>query len=596
MVSANDVRAKYLKFFKDRGHIEIPSAPLVPENDPTTLFTGFGMQPMLPYLLGQPHPLGTRLVDSQKCFRSQDIEEVGDNCHTTFFEMLGNWSLGDYFKAEQQAWIWEFFTKELGLDPKRLYVSVFEGNNQVPRDEEAADNWKKLGVSSEHIFYYGVEKNWWARSSYASMPIGEPGGPDSEVFYDFGTPHDPKFGDSCHPNCDCGRFLEIGNNVFMTYQKTKDGFEPLAKKNIDFGGGLERITAAVNHDPDIFKTDLFSIILKTVEDYTDKKYSDDQNKPAMRTITDHLKAATFLMVDGVTPSNKTQGYFLRRLLRRAAVKMHQLKGGLTPIPGFQAICHSVLETYRDAVYFEESKDRETVRSIIEEEMSKFSDTLDRGLREFNKYQDNQLNALNAFNLYQTYGFPYEVTEELFKQKGKDLDKNEFDHINERHKKLSRTASASMFKGGLQDQSEIVTKYHTATHLLHAALRRVLGIHVSQKGSNITVERLRFDFSHPEKLTDDKIKQVEEIVNKKIGEDIKIERVEMPKAQALAEGALAFFPEKYPEVTSVYSIGDFSQELCGGPHVQSTGEIGRIKITRQEAVSAGVRRIYATAVS
>jgi len=596
MVSANDVRAKYLKFFKDRGHIEIPSAPLVPENDPTTLFTGFGMQPMLPYLLGQPHPLGTRLVDSQKCFRSQDIEEVGDNCHTTFFEMLGNWSLGDYFKAEQQAWIWEFFTKELGLDPKRLYVSVFEGNNQVPRDEEAADNWKKLGVSSEHIFYYGVEKNWWARSSYASMPIGEPGGPDSEVFYDFGTPHDPKFGDSCHPNCDCGRFLEIGNNVFMTYQKTKDGFEPLAKKNIDFGGGLERITAAVNHDPDIFKTDLFSIILKTVEDYTDKKYSDDQNKPAMRTITDHLKAATFLMVDGVTPSNKTQGYFLRRLLRRAAVKMHQLKGGLTPIPGFQAICHSVLETYRDTVYFEESKDRETVRSIIEEEMSKFSDTLDRGLREFNKYQDNQLNALNAFNLYQTYGFPYEVTEELFKQKGKDLDKNEFDHINERHKKLSRTASASMFKGGLQDQSEIVTKYHTATHLLHAALRRVLGIHVSQKGSNITVERLRFDFSHPEKLTDDKIKQVEEIVNKKIGEDIKIERVEMPKAQALAEGALAFFPEKYPEVTSVYSIGDFSQELCGGPHVQSTGEIGRIKITRQEAVSAGVRRIYATAVS
>ena len=596
MVSANDVRAKYLKFFKDRGHIEIPSAPLVPENDPTTLFTGFGMQPMLPYLLGQPHPLGTRLVDSQKCFRSQDIEEVGDNCHTTFFEMLGNWSLGDYFKAEQQAWIWEFFTKELGLDPKRLYVSVFEGNNQVPRDEEAADNWKKLGVSSEHIFYYGVEKNWWARSSYASMPIGEPGGPDSEVFYDFGTPHDPKFGDSCHPNCDCGRFLEIGNNVFMTYQKTKDGFEPLAKKNIDFGGGLERITAAVNHDPDIFKTDLFSIILKTVEDYTDKKYSDDQNKPAMRTITDHLKAATFLMVDGVTPSNKTQGYFLRRLLRRAAVKMHQLKGGLTPIPGFQAICHSVLETYRDAVYFEESKDRETVRSIIEEEMSKFSDTLDRGLREFNKYQDNQLNALNAFNLYQTYGFPYEVTEELFKQKGKDLDKNEFDHINERHKKLSRTASASMFKGGLQDQSEIVTKYHTATHLLHAALRRVLGIHVSQKGSNITVERLRFDFSHPEKLTDDKIKQVEEIVNKKIGEDIKIERVEMPKAQALAEGALAFFPEKYPEVTSVYSIGDFSQELCGGPHVQSTGEIGRIKIPRQEAVSAGVRRIYATAVS
>jgi len=564
MVSANDVRAKYLKFFKDRGHVEIPSAPLVPENDPTTLFTGSGMQPMLPYLLGQSHPLGTRLVDSQKCFRAQDIEEVGDNRHDTFFEMLGNWSLGDYFKDEQQAWIWEFFTKQLHLDPKKLFVSVFEGNAQVPKDEEAAANWKKLGVSPDHIFYYGVDKNWWARSSYAGMPVGEPGGPDSEIFYDFGSPHD------CHPNCDCGRFMEIGNNVFMTYQKTKDGFAPLAKKNIDFGGGLERITAAVNNDPDIFKTDSFSSIIEILG---------GEISPRTRIIADHVKASVFLIADGVLPGNKAQGYFLRRLLRRAMVKMQNH----LPLE----IVDAVITTYDQTPYFKNSN-IDLIKQTISEENTKFEKTLHDGLK--------KLSEVSPFDLYQSYGFPLEIIEELYQEKGLKLDQDAFAVARTKHQEESRTASKGMFKGGLQDQSEIVTKYHTATHLLHAALRKVLGTHVSQKGSNITAERLRFDFSHPEKLTDEQITAVESLVNQKISEDIPVIWGEMPKSQALAEGAMAFFPEKYPEITSVYTIGDFSKELCGGPHVQSTGEIGRIKIIRQEAVSAGVRRIYATAIS
>ncbi|MEK7091262.1 MAG: alanine--tRNA ligase [Patescibacteria group bacterium] len=592
MVSANDIRAKYIKFFKDRGHVEIPSAPLVPENDPTTLFTGSGMQSMMPYLLGQPHPLGAKIVDSQKCFRAQDIEEVGDNRHTTFFEMLGNWSLGDYFKAEQQAWIWEFFTKELGLGPQKLYVSLFEGNDQVSRDEEAADNWKKLGVSSDHIFYYGVEKNWWARSSYASMPIGEPGGPDSEIFYDFGTPHDKKFGEICHPNCDCGRFLEIGNNVFMTYRKTKDGFEPLIKKNIDFGGGLERLTAAANNTPDIFTSDAFQPMIDAINRSTGKIYG--ENKPVMQIIADHVKAATFLIYDGANPSNKAQGYMVRRLLRRAAIKMRKLGSG-SDMQDFDFLVDTAMKIY-EGIYFVNKEARNKVKGEISSEMIKFDETINKGMK--------QLGQVSPFDLYQSYGFPLEIIEELYQEKGLKLDKEEFTKAKAAHQEESRTASKGMFKGGLVDHSEIATKYHTATHLLHAALRKVLGTHVSQEGSNITSERLRFDFSHPEKLTDEQITAVENLVNRKISNDIVVARQEMPKSQALAEGALAFFPEKYPEITSVYTIGDpsagsgqvFSKELCGGPHVQSTGEIGRIKITRQEAVSAGIRRIYATAIS
>ena len=569
-MNADEIRQKYLDFFAKRGHTIIPSSPLIPENDPTTLFTGSGMQPMLPYLLGQPHPLGTRIVDSQKCFRTQDIEEVGDNRHTTFFEMLGNWSLGDYFKQEQITWIWEFFTKELGLSKDKLYVSVFAGNDQVKRDTETADLWKSLDVPAERIFYYDEHKNWWARSAYADMPIGEPGGPDSEVFFEFThVPHDKKFGIKCHPNCDCGRFIEIGNNVFMAYKKTNNGFEPLQKKNIDFGGGLERISAAVNNDPDIFNTSLFNQIIKSFG-------VEYQGQPVMRITADHMRAATFLIKDGVRPGNKGQGYFLRRLLRRAAVKNKQVEG-----KNLADVVEAVVATY--PMYLALS-DVQPIKEVIGEELTKFDKTLEEGLK--------KLGQISAFDLYQSYGFPEEVIVELYQQKGLQFNEVEFNKLKSQHQDLSRTASKGMFKGGLQDQSEITTKYHTATHLLHAALRQVLGDHVQQKGSNITTERLRFDFSHPGRLSDEEIKKIEDLVNEKIREDIPVVKKEMEKKRALAEGALAFFPEKYPEVTNVYTIGDFSKELCGGPHMASTGAIGRIKITKEESVGAGVRRVYA----
>lgn len=571
MVKASEIRSKYLKFFADRGHKIIPSAPLVPENDPTTLFTGSGMQPMLPFLLGEPHPLGTRFVDSQKCFRGQDIEEVGDNRHDTFFEMLGNWSLGDYFKQEQLAWCWEFLTKELSLPKEKLYVSVFEGDREIPKDEEATEIWKKLGVQDDHIFYYDETKNWWSRAGIkANMPIGEPGGPDSEVFYDFGTPHDPKHGKECHPNCDCGRFSEIGNSVFMTYKKTDQGFLPLEKKNIDFGGGLERLTAAADNIPDTFKTDLYSRIIDSIG---------QQVNPTTRIIADHLKASVFLIADGVTPSNKAQGYFLRRLLRRAMVK---LQSPITP-----KIVESVFATYSDTPYFDQITTNR-VFEIITGEQDKFNKTLREGLK--------KLGEVSPFDLFQTYGFPVEITEELYKEKGLKFNRDEFEKELSKHQELSRTASKGMFRGGLQDHSDITTRYHTATHLLHAALRQILGSHVQQKGSNITGDRLRFDFSHDAKLTNQQIQDVEKIINEKISENIPVTKMEMPKTKALAEGALAFFPERYPEVTSVYQIGDFSKELCGGPHVNSTGGIGSIKITKEESAGAGIRRIYATAVS
>lgn len=561
-----------MEFFQKRGHVIVPSVPLVPENDPTTLFTGSGMQPMIPFLLGQTHPLGVRLVDSQKCFRAQDIEEVGDNRHDTFFEMLGNWSLGDYFKKDQQAWIWEFFTKELNLDPKRLYVSVFEGNAEVPKDQEAVSIWKSLGVADDHIYFYGVKKNWWARSSFENMPVGEPGGPDSEVFYDFGTEHDPKYGKDCHPNCDCGRFMEIGNNVFMTYKKTATGFEPLAHKNIDFGGGLERIAAVVNNDPDQFKTDLYWPIIQSF----DINY--DQNEYPLRIIADHIKASVFLIDEGLIPSNKAQGYFLRRLLRRAAVKAKQLGLALE----FSNAIKAVFEIY--PMYL---KNITNVNAVIDLEMTNFQKTLDQGLK--------QIDKVSPFDLFQSYGFPIEITEELYKQKGLNLDREAFDLQLKSHRDLSRTAGKGMFKGGLQDASEITTRYHTATHLLHAALRQVLGNHVSQKGSNITSERLRFDFSHDKKLSEIELLEIERLVNQKINEDIEVNKLEMKKDEALKMGALAFFPEKYPDITSVYKIGDYSMELCGGPHVTSTSEIGRFKINREESAGAGIRRIYATAL-
>ena len=572
MVSANDIRVKYLKFFKDRGHVEIPSAPLVPENDPSVLFTTAGMHPLVPYLLGQPHSAGKRLVDIQKCLRTDDIDEVGDTIHHTFFEMLGNWSLGDYFKEDAIAWSYEFLTKELNLDPNRIYITCFAGDQDAPKDTESAEIWKSVGIPDERIFFYPKKDNWWG-------PAGATGpcGPDTEMHYDMTQkPHGP----DCKPGCSCGRFSEIWNDVFMQYNKNeKSRFEKLPKPNVDTGMGLERTLAVVNGLDDNYLTELWQPAIQKISQLSGLQYLG--NEKSFRIIADHIRAAAFVICDGVIPSNKERGYILRRLIRRATLQLNRLG-----IKSYVSAAGELVDVFIPT-------NKSLIHNTFQEEINKFEKTLDRGLREFNKL--DLINGKIAFDLFQTFGFPWELTAELAREKGNEINRSEFQKEFNKHQELSRTASAGMFKGGLVDHSEIATKYHTATHLLHAALRQVLGTHVQQKGSNITAERLRFDFSHPEKLTDEQIKQVEDLINEKIKQDLKVERVEMPKTQALAEGALAFFPEKYPEITSVYSIGNFSKELCGGPHVQSTGEIGRIKITRQEAVSAGVRRIYAAAI-
>jgi alanyl-tRNA synthetase len=551
-MTSGEIRQKYLQFFEARGHKIIPAAPLVLANDPTTLFTSSGMQPLVPYLLGQPHPAGKRLVDSQPCFRAQDIEEVGDNRHTTFFEMLGNWSLGDYFKSEQLAWFWEFLTDELGLPSKRLAVTVFEGNADVPRDEESARIWKSLGM--KRIFYYGVDKNWWSRSGVpAAMPAGEPGGPDSEVFFEFtGVPHDPKYGKVCHPNCDCGRFLEIGNSVFMQYQKQADGsLQELAQKNVDFGGGLERLTVATSDGPDIFKIDIFMSMRKRLE-------NDLGDSQVLRIVLDHLRAAEVMITTGVTPSNKEQGYMLRRLIRRAALQAKLVN-----------------------VDLEAKIDNEVIR----EEIKKFKSSLDRGLKLVGK--------ISAFDLWQTYGFPKEITQELLKQQGKHFDEDSFNKDFEAHQQKSRRASRGKFAGGLADHSETVTKLHTATHLLQAALRQILGSHVRQEGSNITAERLRFDFSHPKPITAKEAKAAENLLNAQIKANLPVVKTVEDRNAALASGAVAFFREKYGDKVSVYTIGDFSRELCGGPHVAATGMIGSVKIDKVQAIGTGLKRIYAS---
>ncbi|MEK7497692.1 MAG: alanine--tRNA ligase [Patescibacteria group bacterium] len=568
-MNSSEVKEKYLKFFQKKGHKIIPSAPLVLQNDTTTLFTSSGMQPLVPYLLGENHPEGKRLVNSQPAIRIQDIEEVGDNRHTIFFEMLGNWSLGDYFKENQLAWIWEFFTKELNLKPAKLYVSVFKGTDDVPKDVESAKIWQKLGVPENHIFYYGVEKNWWSRSGTPDqMPAGEIGGPDSEVFFEFtSVKHDKKFGEVCHPNCDCGRFIEIGNSVFIQYKKLSNSkLEELDQKNVDFGGGLERITAATNNNPDVFKIDIFKTIIEKIEQATAKAYKG--NEWQMRIIADHIRAANALASDGVSPANKLQGYVMRRLIRRAVVKMKLLKG-----------------TIEDMDF----KNLSNHDSVIEE-VERFKKTLDKGLVEVGKIK--KIDGKKAFDLYQTYGFPLEISEELFKLKGQEIDHEEFEEEFEKHKNLSRTASAGMFKGGLADHSNETTKLHTVTHLLHESLRRVLGEHVAQRGSNITSERLRFDFSHSEKLKNDEINEVEDMINKEVKKSLPVSFTTKTLKEALEEGALAFFGEKYGDNVNVYSIGDFSKEVCGGPHVTNTSEIGHVRIIKEESAGAGVRRIYA----
>ena len=614
-----DVRKRYFDFFVERGHHIVPSASLVPENDPTTLFTGSGMQPLLPYLLGEQHPKGKRIVDSQKSFRAEDIEEIGDNRHTTFFEMLGNWSLGDYFKAEQLPWLFEFLTDEIGLDPRKLYVTVFAGDeqNNIPKDTESVAIWKELfrtaGVDAkdaligseedgykrgmkegERIFYYNAKKNWWSRAGVPeNMPAGEPGGPDSEVFYDFGTEHISSFGEYCHPNCDCGRFMEIGNSVFMQYIKNKDGtFSELPQRNVDFGGGLERITAASNNNPDVFKIDALLDIIKVIEKSTGKQY--EENTFAFRVIADHIRGAVFMIGDGVHPGNTEQGYFVRRLLRRAILQLHKLKSG-TAIGLLTSV---VAEKYKDQ-YPNITEQKGEIERVITEEETKFSTTLERGLKHFEKFAEDTIPGKDAFILFSTYGFPFELTQELARERGFTVDEKGFKEEMQKHQVTSRVGAAQKFKGGLADHSEKVVQYHTATHLLLAGLRKELGKDVHQAGSNITNERTRFDFTYPEKVSREVLDKVETYVNNAIasGATVTVETVKKEEAKndPYIEGS---FWEKYPDEVNVYSVIGrdgtiYSRELCGGPHVETTEHMGVFKIVKEEASSAGVRRIKAT---
>ncbi|HVU59441.1 MAG TPA: alanine--tRNA ligase [Candidatus Saccharimonadales bacterium] len=646
-MDAQTIRKKYLDFMTKHGHAVIPRAQLVPQNDPTTLFTGSGMQPLIPYLLGQEHPAGVRLADSQTCLRAQDIEDVGDNRHTTFFEMLGNWSLGDFGKQDQIAWMFAFLTTIVGIDPNRLYVTCFAGvpSAKIPRDSEAAELWQTLfeakGVEAkiaeigteaagyqrgmkdgERIFYYDDSKNWWNRgkTGLKTTPVGDPCGPDSEMFYDFGTPHDTKWGEHCHPNCDCGRFMEIGNNVFMTYRKVAEGeFTPLEKPNIDHGSGLERIAAAAIGDPDVFKISLLWPIIAKLETISGKDYASHQE--SMRVVADHLRASTFMAVDGVVPSNKTQGYVLRRLLRRAIRYAFDL--GIE-----QNFLEQVVPVIADLYHRdfpEVAANRDKVIEVLVREEKVFRHTLRNGLKEFDRMMgvrgtdiydasipedDEQrqpkpmLFGENIFQLYDTYGFPVELSkEEAFKRGfmvSEDAD-DIFDRLMAEQRARSQTAEKGVFKGGLADHSEIVTKYHTATHLMYQALKNVLGKHVIQRGSNITPERLRFDFSHPDKLTPEQIKQVEQIVNEQIKKDWPVSWREEHTKQALARGVSGAFGDKYGETVKVYTVGDpdgvyFSREICGGPHVTHTGVLAeggkQFKILKEESSSAGVRRIKA----
>lgn len=643
-MNAQQIRQAYLDFLKKNGHKVIPRALLVPQNDPTTLFTGSGMQPLIPYLLGEEHPNGTRLTDSQTCLRAQDIDEVGDNRHTTFFEMLGNWSLGDYFKADQLPWFFEFLTGMVGLNPAKLYVTCSQGDDQrgIPKDDESADIWEKLfaakGIEAkradmgseaeaalrgmqpgERIFFYSGKPNWWCRAGkIEDMPVGEPGGPDSEVFYEFDTiEHLPQYGAKCHPNCDCGRFLEIGNSVFMEYVRTEAGFEKLPKQNVDFGGGLERIAAAAIDTPDVFRISLLWPIIEKLEVLSGKKY--DSHTNAMRVIADHLRGAAFLAVDGIVPSNKEQGYVMRRLVRRAIRFAFDL--GVE-----QALCEHIVPVIADMYhedYPEVAANRDHVIEVLVKEEKIFRQTLRKGLQEFEKLtrslqnaDDNLDMALCAgeiiFKLHDTYGFPVELSLEEFYKHGYNLPEGPGGWTYHYHEKMqeqrqrSQTAAKGVFKGGLADHSEINTKYHTATHLMYQALRQVLGDHVIQRGSNITAERLRFDFSHGEKMTPEQIAQVEQIVNEQIAKDLPVFWKEYPTQQALDMGALGAFGDRYGDVVKIYQMGEgddrFSFEICGGPHVQHTGQLAepapgsdkpkKFKILKEEASSAGIRRIKA----
>ena len=633
-MTSKEIRKKYLEFYEARGHKVVPSASLLPENDPTTLFTGSGMQPMVPYLLGEKHPLGTRIVDSQKAFRAADIDDIGDNRHTTFFEMLWNWSLGDYFKEEQIQWAWDFYIGEMWLDPNRVYISVYRGNEKfwIPRDDEAVAMWqekfqslwvdaKAVDMAEENwmqqgrIFYFNEKENWWSRAGVPeNMPIWEPGGPDSEMFWDFGEElwlHEKsEWKDSpCHPACDCGRFLEFANNVFMQYKKTEEGFIELENKNIDFWGGLERIAVAITNTPDVFMGDLFDSVRTKIEEFSGKKYgSDEKETKAFRVIMDHLRVVVFLIADGAPPSNKDQGYFTRRMLRRAIRYARDL--WIESWLSVEAAAW-VIEEYKDQ-YPELQEKRQSILSDIESEEKQFLVTLEKGLKEFEKLLDGfqiafersgkkvtQIAGPKAFKLYDTYGFPIELTEDLAEEHGLTVDREGFEKAFEDHKALSRKGAEQKFKWGLADDSVATTELHTATHLLLAGLRKVLWDHVFQKGSNITAERLRFDFSHDEKVTREQLDEIEVFVNNAIQSNMKVSVQEMAKQKALDAWVVGSFWEKYPDTVKVYTMQSdaeiFSVELCGWPHVDESAWMGRFKIKKEEASSRWVRRIKAVLI-
>ena len=581
-MKAIEIRNKYLEFFKKHGHTVIPSAPLIPENDPSVLFTTAGMQPLVPYLLGEKHPAGTRLTDYQKCVRTNDIDEVGDNRHLTYFEMLGNWSLGDYFKEESIAMSYEFLTEELGIPAEKISVTCFAGDEDCARDELTAECWKKAGIPEERIYYFGKDDNWWI--------AGEEGpcGPDTEMFYDTGK---PKCSEKCNPSCGCGKYVEIWNNVFMEFYKDHEGkYSKLKQHNVDTGLGLERMTMLLEGKETPFETELFAPIMdKLVE------LQKVDNISSRRIVAEHLRSSMMIICDGGRPSNVDRGYILRRLIRRMVRHMNKLQISLDELSTLIDINVENLKELYPAL----ETNKETIKAVVLEEKDKFVKTLVKGEKEFAKEIEtikqqgkDIIPGKMVFRLYDTYGFPPEETEELAKENGMKIDKEGFEKLFKEHQEKSRAGAEQKFKGGLASTGEMETKYHTATHLLNAALKQVLGSHVHQRGSNITAERMRFDFSHPAKMTAEEKQATEDLVNEWIKEAIPVEHLEMKKDEAIRLGAEAMFIEKYGDIVSVYKIGDKSIELCGGPHVQNTSELGHFKIKKEESSSSGVRRIKA----
>ena len=583
-MKAIEIRNKYLDFFKKHGHAVIPSASLIPENDPSVLFTTAGMQPLVPYLLGEKHPEGTRLTDYQKCVRTNDIDEVGDNRHLTYFEMLGNWSLGDYFKEESIKMSFEFLTKELQIPVEKLSVTCFAGDEDCPRDEVSAKVWKDAGILDGHIYFYGKDDNWWI--------AGEEGpcGPDTEMFYDTGK---PACGPDCQPSCDCGKYVEIWNNVFMEYYKDKNGYSKLKQQNVDTGLGLERMTMLLQGKETPFDTELFLPVMKKIQELQKVDHIESR-----RIIAEHLRSSMMIIADGGRPSNIDRGYVLRRLIRRMIRHMNKLQIDLSELSNLIDINVDNLKE----MYPELEQNRETIKNVINEEKDKFVKTLTHGEREFQKEMQKakengktEIDANVVFRLYDTYGFPPEVTKELADENGMTVDLKGFEELFKEHQEKSRQGSTQKFKGGLADQNEKTIAYHTATHLLHQALRTVLGDHVKQSGSNITEERLRFDFTHPQKMTKEEIQKVEDLVNEQIQRDLPVTCEEMSYEDAKKSGAIGLFTDKYGDKVKVYTIGDFSKEICGGPHVTHTGDMGRFKIKKEESSSSGIRRIKAVLI-